>query len=249
MARRVDVATLVANVRSRSDQVTRNGATSFITDAEIATWLDLAGAELHDELCNSESDYLLKSYVFQTQNNQADYPLPDNFYRERGLETLIGSYKINARRLPFERRNDFQAVAGGWTWASFPLLSNAGPMVGLWDDSMHFVPIPDGGYQVTLWYYPVAALLTTSDGNGGANTYLDAINGWEEFVVDRAAQKCAERDENWDFSQTLAASVAKAKERIRSNASRRVEGEAPRATVVRGRNSGQQMWRRWWSWG
>lgn len=104
-----------------------------------------------------------------------------------------------------------------------------------------YLPQIQAGFNVRHYYYPVAQRMTLSDGASGANSFIDGVNGWELFVIDWAAKKCAERDENLDLAQVLAGDIAATMQRIISMSTSRNVGEAPKTRIVRGR-SGPRVW-------
>jgi hypothetical protein len=240
MPRRRSLKDLVSDVRSRVDQQTSNGATAFITDAEITEWLNKAVAWLHDDIDVAGEFWRLNQNTFTTVNSQPDYGLPDDIKKPVGVDIQVGGYWQNAHRFNFEQRNDYQNVTGDWTWPVFIYYD-------LWGDYLHFIPTPNGPYPVRLWYVPVTQRMQLG-GDNGASSYIDGINGWEDFAIDWAAKKCAEKDENWEFVQALSGDLAETRERILKLAGTRNQMEAPRARVIRGRLWSPGVPRRWWGW-
>ncbi len=156
---------------------------------------------------------------------------------------MIGGYWSPAHRFHFEQRNDYQNVTGDWTWPVFIYYD-------FWQNSLHFIPTPNGQYPVRLWYVPTAQRMTLNDGGNpaGSLSVMDGINGWEEYVIDWAAKKCAQRDENFDLANSLLADLKETEAHILSMASSRNPTEAPRTRVIRGRLWSPGVPRRWWGW-
>ncbi len=243
MARRRSLQDLISDVRSRVDQQTTNGATAFITDSEIAEWLNKGVAWLHDEIDNAGEFWRLSGSAFNTSASVDMYPLEgiaDDIKKVVGIEIQIGSYWSNAHRFNFEQRNDYQNVTGDWTWPVFIYYD-------VWGDYIKFIPTPNGVYPAKLWYIPVTARLVLA-GDNGASSYIDGVNGWEDFAIDWAAKKCATKDENWDLVAALTADLAATQERIIKQCGTRNQMEAPRARVIRGRLWSPGVPRRWWGW-
>lgn len=242
MARTRNLVQLIADVRSRCDQVTANGAQAFISDAEICEWLCQADADLYDKLVLTGEQYFLTNPPpqFVTTSGQQDYPLPPDFYKLRGVDVQVGSYWSTCHRANFEQRNDFQNLPlTVWDWQALLYYD-------LYGQYLHFMQVLPGAQQIRLWYYPVRQRMSLNDGASGANSYLDGVNGWETYVIDYAAKMCAVRDENAELAQMLGADIAKTEDRIITMASSRNSGEAPKARVVRGRLWSPGQPRGWW---
>lgn len=252
MSRTRSAAQLVPDVRSRCDQLTSNGSLSFIQDSEILEWLNQAWTILYDKLIKSGEHYYLRGGGtpgdFQTSSQITDYPIPVDHYKTVGLDLLIGGFYYSAHRFQFEERNNYQSVTGSWSWPIFVWYD-------LWQTNIHFIPTPDGSYPVRHYYYPVAQRMQMTPGTTNIandpiaqNSFIDGVNGWEQFVIDWAAKMCAQRDENFELASSLSADIASHEERILSMVSSRHPMEAPKARVIRGRAWAPGTPRRWWSW-
>ena len=233
---------LIADVRARCDELTSNGQQPFITDGEILEWLNQAWAELYDLLIKTGEHYFLKQQTYTSLNGVTDYPLPDDWYKTVGVDLLVGGFWQNAHRFQFERRNDYQTVTGDWTWP-------VDVFFDIWGQALHFMPVPNGLYPVRHWYYPIAQRMTLNDGSSppGSASSIDGVNGWEQFAIDWAARKCAQRDENLDLADSIGQDMAAKRDHIIKMASTRNVGEAPTTRIVRGRQ-GTIGPNRWWRW-
>jgi hypothetical protein len=233
---------LINDVRARCDQQTLNGQTAYITDQSILEWLNQAWAELYDLLSKTGEHYYLRQQNITALNGCTDYPLPDDWYKTVGVDILVGGFWQNCHRMQFERRNDYQTVTGDWTWP-------VDVFYDLWGPNLHFIPVPNGLYPIRHWYYPAPYRMTLSDGGSppGSASMIDGVSGWEQYAIDWAAQKCAERDENMDLSQMLGIAMGAKRQHIITMASSRNPGEAPVTRIVRGRQ-GTVGPNRWWRW-
>ncbi len=236
-------AQLISDVRLRSDQVVTAGSVPFIDDSTILEWVNQGYARLYDKLAKTGEQYNLTQTTITTSNGVFDYQLPPDFFRGVGVDIMIGGYWSPAHRFHFEQRNDYQNVTGDWTWPVFIYYD-------FWQNSLHFIPTPNGQYPVRLWYVPTAQRMTLNDGGNpaGSLSVMDGINGWEEYVIDWAAKKCAQRDENFDLANSLLADLKETEAHILSMASSRNPTEAPRTRVIRGRLWSPGVPRRWWGW-
>ena len=241
---------LIQDVRSRSDQITSNGQLAYITDDEILEWINQAWAELYDYLIKTGEHYYIRQQNYISINGVTDYPVPEDHYKTVGVDVQVGGFWQNAHRFQFERRNDYQTVTGDWTWP-------VDIFFDIWGQNLHFMPVPNGLYPVRHFYYPAPFRMTLNDGTeaqcpdgtpqGGKASTIDGVSGWEQYAIDWAAQKCAERDENMDLSQMFGAALAQKREHIIKMASTRNVGEAPVTRIVRGRQ-GTIGPNRWWRW-
>lgn len=234
---------LVSDVRLRSDQTTTAGQVPFIDDGTILEWINQGWARLYDKLVKTGEQYFLYSTIITTNNGQMDYQLPPDFYKGMGVDIMIGGYWSPAHRFNFEQRNDYQNVTGDWTWPVFIYYD-------FWGQQLHFIPTPNGQYPVRLWYVPVSARMTLNDNANppGSLSNIDGINGWEDYCIDWAAKKCAQRDENFDLANSLHQDMLETEAHILSMATSRNPGEAPKARIIRGRLWSPGMPRRWWGW-
>lgn len=198
---------LINDVRVRSDQLTSNGATSFIDDPTILEWLNQAWADLYDHLIKSGEHYYLRQDDFVTTTKDL-YPLPADHYKTMGVSVQNNGYFQPIHRFQFEQRDGY-------------------------------IPQIQAGFNVRHFFYPVAQRMTLSDGGSpaGSNSFIDGVNGWELYVIDWAAKKCAERDENADLAAMLGADIGMTLQRIVSMCTSRNVGEAPRTRIVRGRGA------------
>lgn len=227
---------LINDVRVRCDQVATAGQVPYIDDATILEWLNQAWADLYDHLVKSGEHYYLKRDVYVTGPAVDSYPLPTDHYKTVGVSVQVNGAWEPAHRFQFERRDDMTQFGGGaiWVWP-FNLHYD------LWGQNMQWREMPNGGYSVRHFYYPTAARMTLSDGANppGSGSFIDGVNGWELYVIDWAAKKCAERDENADLAAMFGGDIAQSLARIVSMSSTRNPGEAPRTRIVRGRGGGR----------
>lgn len=196
---------LIADVRSRSDQVTSYGAVPFIQDSEILEWLNQAWADMYDHLIKSGEHYYLRQDDFVTTTSDV-YPLPADHYKTMGVSVQTNGYYVPIHRFQFEQRDGYQPqiVAG--------------------------VPVRHMFYPVAQ-----RMTLSDGASPAGSGSFIDGVNGWEIYCVDWAAKKCAERDENADLAAMLGADIGATLQRIVSMSTSRNPGEAPKTRVVRGK--------------
>jgi hypothetical protein len=158
----------------------------FVTDSEANNYINFAIAELHDLLVESYgSDYFLESTIGATANGTADYALPTDFYKLRGIDVRINSSEwINVTKFNFNERNKYEDF-GAWT-----LLGISNIRYRIMGSNVKFTPTPDGNTDYQLWYIPVATKLSLD------TDIFDDINQYSDYVIISAAMKMAMKEES-----------------------------------------------------
>lgn len=177
-----------------------------VTGGELDRYINEAAKEFYDLLLAAYGeDYFYASTLTTTVANVATVVLPSNFYKLLGVDaTPAGAaHPIALERFNWNERNQRPTLIG-WDWLS------AEPRYRLRGDLLWLMPTPDAAYPITVHYVP-----TLADINDTTNQ-LDGINGWDEFVVLRAAIKCLAKEES--DTSALMAELGAAKDRIVSMA-------------------------------
>ena len=199
--------TTLAEIKQRSRERSNMEGSDFVTDTELTTYINSSLAELHDLLVATYGpDYYVSSYEFTTNNTTADYTLPADFYKLKGVDIAVGGGEYDSLR-PFNFNERNRASVGA-----------LGLRYRLVDDTIRFSPKPDGNYNIKLWYIPsVTKLVEDTD------TFKD-INDYVEYVVVDVAIKMLLKEES-DASALQGAKMA-LKERIEKMAPNR-DAEQP----------------------
>lgn len=233
MPRTRNLGQLRADVRSRVDQV----SSPYIPDSELNEWINKAWAEVYDLLTETGQKYYLNTAVFYTQAGQDTYALPCDHYKTLGVDAQVnGAEWTPVHRYQFEQRNDYNQSTGDWATPTGSVLYD------LRAGFLHFIPAPPQVMQMKHYYFPVAARMTSDTSS------IDGVNGFEDYAVDYAAKKAAQRGEEWELVQSLENDMALQRARIKAMADDRIAGEAPKARVSRGRITvpgTYPIWRRW----
>ena len=209
---------LMTAVRRRADM---EGST-FVTDAEIRSYINVAMAELHDILVQKYEDYYVDSSTTYTRpiaNNKGT--LPNAFYKMLGVDFTAGGSTYRVRPYKFEERN---------------MYGNAGTTAGIANNltyhvqgnEIHFRPadaLPSG--TITIHYVPPADQFAT--GGGDDSDALSVNNravapGYEDYIVIDAAIKCLLKEEA-DVTVHLVQRES-ARRRIEEAAGKRDAGES-----------------------
>ena len=209
---------LMTAVRRRADM---EGST-FVTDAEVRSYINVAMAELHDILVQKYEDYYVDSsttYTLPIANNKGT--LPNAFYKMLGVDFTVGGSTYRVRPYKFEERNMYgnvATVAGIANNLTYHVQGN----------EIHFRPadaLPSG--TITIHYVPQADQFAT--GGGDDSDALSVNNravapGYEEYIVIDAAIKCLLKEEA-DVTVHLVQRES-ARRRIEEAAGKRDAGES-----------------------
>jgi len=178
MASTVTLTSLIAQVRQRADMQN----TTFVTDAEITTYINSGCQDLYDILLKKFEDYYTISATVVTDGIADTFALPADFYKLIGVDYLLNGLSQPMDRFNFIDRHKYRYNA---QLIRYRIIKN----------SLKFTPIPPA-QNITVWYAPAFTPLAV-----GADTF-DGINGWEDIVVVDAAMKCLKKEES-DISQLL----------------------------------------------
>lgn len=221
MARLVSLTTLQARVKQRANvEVASNSA--LYTTAELTDSINEGLAKLYDLIiAQQDQPYYLSSAVFNTVNGTDVYKIGAgqliniaDFYKAKGLDVSFGQQiVISARPFMWSERNRFKWYPG-WIYSQpvfYQLTGKAsGAVVNAGTDSIKLIPMPNGQFNCTLWYYPTLAPLIL----GGDQ--FDGINGFEEHAVLDAAIKLLTKQERFDHANLLMARQQQEEQRIMS---------------------------------
>ena len=193
------------------------GAGANLTPDELAQMVSQVVSEWYDlvRLTTFGGQYFRQSYNFSTVSGGQSYPLPPDFLSLISGDVYISTtWKVCMKAYQEEDRNSLTgpALIVGWF----------GPQLWyqLQGKSIKFLSAPSAAYQVTLNYVPVAPRLNRP------NDFIDAINGWEQFIVDVCARRCAIKFGMYDLANALVTDIAAERQRIVDAAGERDAGIA-----------------------
>jgi|SRR5882724_3227250 len=219
MARLVSLTTLQSRVKQRANvEVASNS--SLYTAAELIDNINEGLAKLYDLIiAQQDQPYYLSSVNFNTVNAKDTYVIGagkdinvSNFYKGKGLDVSFGQQiVIAARPFMWSERNRFKWYPG-WIYSQPVFYQFIGKVDGSsansGTDSIKLIPMPNGQFNCTLWYYPTLANLVS-----GGDTF-DGINGFEEHAVLDAAIKLLTKQERFDHANLLMARQQQEEQRI-----------------------------------
>jgi len=190
----VTLSDLIDQTRQESDQVN----SQFVTDLEVATYLNNSYKELYDMLVGAYGeDYeVAKRASFTTQNSKDLYQLPDGiltfqdsdnlnttfiaapFYKLLGLDFNLNPNNpqgyVTLKSFPFSERNRFAVP----NFASFWGFTNI--RYRLSGNNLYLTPIPQNGQVMRIWYIPrainlVSQIIASSTINSVTITVTDVL--------------------------------------------------------------------------
>lgn len=139
--------------RQRADMVN----STFISDAELNSYINASYFELYDLLVQKYgNDYYMKEYSFQLQGNVSRYDLPEDFFKLLGVDLQISAGPdgyVSLRPFTLAERNRY-STANVQTWIGVTNLRYRISANKLW-----FTPSPQTGQTIRIWYVPRLAEL------------------------------------------------------------------------------------------
>jgi len=217
----------LAELRTQSRQRADMENSNFVSDVEYNANINASLAELHDILIGAYGeDYYIEDFDFNAAANQADYDLPDDFYKLRGvdvkLNTAGAAEYYSVRRFNFNERNRY-TQQGLWQINGLPFIRYR--LVG---SKLRFSPAPDQNTEVKIWYIPRSVVLVNDTDE------FDDINGYAEYVIVDAAIKALNKEES-DVSVLMAQKEA-LRQRIIAMAQNRDAGESESVSDIYAEN-------------
>lgn len=218
------MAISLLDLRLRARQKADRETSNFVENDELDFMINQSIAELHDLLVMANSaDYSVKSQSFSTSSNVEDYPLPEDFYKLKGVDARINQDNwYSLRPFNFNERNRNDDV----TWG---LINGPSARYRLVGGNIKFSPAPEGVYDVKVWYTPVATKLVADADE------LNDLNAFSEYVIIDAAIKYLQKEES-DVSILMAQKDA-LKKRIEIMANNRDEGQPESISDIYAENS------------
>ena len=182
MANTKTLGQLIAGIRQRADMQN----SQFVTDVELADYVNQAIAELYTSLTTRFQDYYAeeKEYSLPADNGAA---LPDGFFKCLGVDLVVGGRTHTLRPYMWSERN----------------IPTTDTFYRIQGNTIRFIPETTTSGTVTLWYVPepqyfeVADPLTTELLAKTLATVDSQIQrGYEEYVILDAAIKCLIKEES-----------------------------------------------------
>jgi len=159
-------ATLMTRVRQRADMV----GSTFVSDAEIRTWLNSALAELHDIMILCFEDYYVNEASYTFTGTTESGTLPAAFYKALGVDFTSNGNTYTVKPFSLQERNMYNGNAG-------TIEGNVAPLrYQIRGDSIYFIPKNPVG-TVTLYYAPECEQYATGGGVSIGVLNADPLTG------------------------------------------------------------------------
>lgn len=217
--------TTVANIRLETQQRINKENSQFYTTQEWNSMISQSYKELWDILAQKFGDdyFVALPYTYLTAAGTQFYPLPTDFKALLGAEISLNNNDPNAwitlRQFEFVQRNL-------WNYPNvytFYGITNIRYRIN--GNNLMLVPAQQGGMTIRIWYVPRPSQLINDTDT------VDAIAGWEEYIVADCAIKALTKEET-DVSVYMAQKAALLK-RIEEAAENRNIGEPQKVSDIK----------------
>lgn len=208
MARLVSLSTLETRVLQRAN-LEHGANNSIIQSGELDDCINEGVAEWYECFVQADGPYYLNSVTFQTTSNADTYAIGSgltvnvsDFYKGKGVDIVFGqNIVVTGRSFMWSERNRYRWLPySGWIYSQpvfYTFTGKTSAVANAAQDSIKFIPIPNGSFSITLWYYPVPPKLVSSTDS------IDGMNGSEEIVVLSAAIKLLTKQEQFEHAALL----------------------------------------------
>lgn len=221
---------LILEAQQRVDRVHSDN----ITDQEWISMISQSYKELYDILIQKFGDdyFIQKPYTYTTTGQidpvfQAQvFPLPADFYKLMRCEVALNPQDPNS----WITLRQFNAIqANLWNYPNvYTFYGITNLRYRLWGKFLQIVPIASANQTIRIWYSPRPNQVIF------ATDTLDAISGWEEYIVTDVCIKALAKTEE-DSSIFLGQKAALMK-RVEEAAENRNVGEPQTVSDSRTRN-------------
>lgn len=209
---------VIEDVYKRADA---EGATDRFPRAEVVRYINQGRAALRDEIIKARGRSFCRKpggEEFETTANTSVYDLPEDFYQLISVRVAEAGGDNLEPFTPLDEP-DLRAEGASTDWPSHYELQEA---------TIELLPLHQANQTIRLEYIPV--LVDVEDDEDEVEGY----NGWEDFIVDYAALKMIEKDDEPRVKADLRQSLKDMKLRIAELAPKRDRFKAERTRDVRG---------------
>lgn len=182
--------TTVGNIKLECRQRTNKEGSNFYTEQELNSMISQSYKELWDILAQKFGDdyFVATPYSYTTGQNQQLYPLPLDFKALLGVEVALNPTDPNSwitiRQFEFVQRNL-------WNYPNvYTFYGVTNLRYRLNGTNLMIVPISQAGQTVRIWYVPRPNQLVNDTDT------VDAIAGWEEYIVADVCIKMLAKEES-----------------------------------------------------
>ena len=170
-----------AEIKLKARQRADMERSTFVSDAELNTYVQDSYGELYDLLVSAYEDYYITELPF-TIASGSSFAVPSNFYKLRGVDIVSGgSRPVSLRPFNFAERN---------TANSSRLRANSGRQYRLTGANLMILPTDSAAGDYVMWYVPRVTVLT-ADGD-----QLVGILDFDDYVAVDVAVKMLVKEES-----------------------------------------------------
>ena len=218
---------LTGSVRERTDEENSD----FVSDAELANYVNQSISSYMDVIISSDSDHYLSSSETTMVAGQSLYDLPSDFLHLRGVDIKYSDQDFyTLEKFNFQERNKYKNNFNYYT-----VYSRNRHLYRLYgSEQIKLIPDPQAAATLTVWYYYQHSLLT-----GSADAF-SFPNGHEEYVIVDSAIKVLQKNEE-DIGSFMA-ERSRLENRIKRSAERR---DSMPSTILDVENMNGDGWNNW----
>ncbi len=213
----------LGELRLRAKQRADRVNSPFVLDSEWDSYISQSYFELYDLLITLYEDYFVKAPLIIPTTNEAQYTLPTDFYKLKGVDLGLSSNTnafVTLKKFNFISRNRFVYPQLTSTYAGVFNLQYR--LVG---NTLMLIPTPSAGQYLRVWYIPkLTQPLQDTD-------IISGVSGWTEYIIVDAAIKALQKEES-DTNVLMAQKMALIK-RINDSASNRDADQSDTISDIR----------------
>jgi hypothetical protein len=153
---------------------------SFVSDAEWLSYLNLAYRRFWNKVTTLYSDYNVKSANISIVAGTSEYTMPTDLLKFRLVEIISGTQQNKTLwPLDLNEKNRYSADLYG-----------APCRYSIYDQKIRLHPEPSGSDTLKIWYVPVATPITAT------SQTVDVISGYDEYIAATMAVKALLKEES-----------------------------------------------------
>lgn len=228
--------TTVQNLRLEAQQRCNKEGSPYYTTQEWNSMISQSYKELYDIIIQKFGDdyFIAVPYTYTTTGvidpvYQAQvFPLPNDFYKLMRCEVALNPADPNS----WITLKQFEAIqANLYNYPNiYTFYGITNLRYRLWGTNLQIVPITSAGQTIRIWYSPKPDQLVSDIQT------VDAISGWEEYVISDVCVKAMVKEESFESAQAFAIQKQALLKRIEEAAENRNVGEPQVVSDSRLRN-------------
>lgn len=172
---------LISSIITLAKQRANMENTNFVTDAEWLTYADQGYRKFYNLITTLYEDYNVSYQDYSTISGTEEYTLPSGFLKIR----LVELYGVTPRPMTLREWTLTEKNRLAYSVTGYPI------RFAFYGNTLRLIPVPQGVYQVRLWYIPTATAIT-SDAQS-----VEVYNGFDEYIaLDMAIRALMKEESN-----------------------------------------------------